>query len=91
MKMDARFYFASLGADAMRCIAAAKAGDEARYQDSLDRAYQTLSYLRTAGRPEAYEEGLLLLRAVELSREGNILASVNDHLNSLILEYSPFD
>lgn len=55
MKMDARFYFANLGADVARCVAAAQKGNEQRYKDSLDRGYRTLDFLRRAQRPEAYE------------------------------------
>jgi hypothetical protein len=68
MTRDARFYFANLGADVARCISALRAGDEARYEDSLERAYGTLNHLRTAHRPEAYEEGLLMLRGLSLAR-----------------------
>lgn len=88
MKLDARFYFANLGADVARCIAAAEIDDETRYQDSLDRAYHTLTYLRTANRPEAYEEGMLLLRGLEKSRFAKTLPAFKKHTNSLISEYS---
>lgn len=89
MKMDARFYFANLGADVARCVAAAEGSDLARYEDSLDRAYQTLFYLRDTRRPEAYEEGLLLLRGLEHARHQKTLAAFNTAVNRLIAEYSP--
>ena len=60
------FYFANLGADVERCLRAADDGDEKRYADSLSRAYRTLNYLRS--RPEAYEEGLLLLRGLAFAK-----------------------
>ena len=64
----ARFYFANLGADVARCISAAQRGDMERYYDSLERAYTTLEYVRKEHRPEAYEEGLLMSRALEYAR-----------------------
>lgn len=68
MKRDAVFYFANLGADVFRCIRAARDSNEGRYIESLARAHRTLEYLREAKRPEAYEEGLLMLRGLELAR-----------------------
>ncbi|MEK7627792.1 MAG: hypothetical protein AAB421_00030 [Patescibacteria group bacterium] len=75
MKRDARFYFANLGADVMRCINAVEIGDEIRYKNSLARAYRTLSFMRGAQCPEAHEEGLLLLRGVQLGKEDGVLVS----------------
>jgi hypothetical protein len=89
MKRDARFYFANLGADVARCISAGVSGDEARYLDSLDRAYQTLAHLRAAGRPEAYEEGTLLLRGLEYSKRSHMLPAFDEHVSALIAEYAP--
>lgn len=89
MNKDARFYFANLGADVARCISAAEKGNMERYEDSLERAHATLEYLRSAHRPEAYEEGLLLLRALEYARADNALPEFNESLNELIAEYSP--
>lgn len=66
---DAVFYFANLGADVSRCVSAAKQGNEIRYTDSLARAYRTLEDLHKTARPEAYEEGLLMLRGLDLARE----------------------
>ncbi len=85
MTRDAAFYFANLGADVSRCITAAGQGDEARYEDSLSRAYRTLEALHTTKRPEAYEEGLLMLRGLALARiTPESLASFQTSLNSLI-------
>ena len=67
--MNARFYFANLGADVARCVKALETGDDARYAQSLARARHTLTYLRAARRPEAYEEGLLLVYALVLARK----------------------
>lgn len=89
MNKDARFYFANLGADVARCVSAAEKGNTERYEDSLERAHLTLDFLRNANRPEAYEEGLLLLRALEYAREGGTLSEFDDSLNELIAEYSP--
>ncbi len=84
------FYFANLGADASRCLSALQRGDEEEYQDSLDRGYRTLEYLCQAGRPEAYEEGLLMLRGVALAHEDPALrASYERDLNAVIALYSP--
>lgn len=69
MMRSAAFYFANLGADISRCIQAAKQGNEFRYEDSLARAYHTLGELRKSARPEAYEEGLLMLRGLSFARE----------------------
>ncbi|MFA6585295.1 MAG: hypothetical protein WCS97_02545, partial [Candidatus Paceibacterota bacterium] len=60
MTRDAAFYFANLGADVTRCINAVKLGDDSRYQESLERAYNTANYIRALHRPEAYEEALLM-------------------------------
>ncbi len=85
---DATFYFANLGADVTRCINAAKQGDESRYDDSLSRARGTLEQLRKTGRPEAYEEGLLMLRALALSRTTpQTLTSFQNELNALIAPF----
>lgn len=68
MTHDAAFYFANLGADVTRCVSATKEGNKARYEDSLARAYRTLDQLHKTARPEAYEEGLLMLRGLALAR-----------------------
>lgn len=90
MNKDARFYFANLGADVARCIRAADEGNEKRYEESLDRARMTLSHLRSARRPEAYEEGLLLLRAFEYARQEDGLRAFEGHLMNLISGYAPW-
>lgn len=87
MKKDERFYFANLGADVARCVKAAKQGDDKRYEDSLSRARTTLSYLRS--RPEAYEEGLLLLRALDMARRENSLAAFSAHMTALMMPVIP--
>ncbi|MEK7515951.1 MAG: hypothetical protein AAB555_03460 [Patescibacteria group bacterium] len=85
MTRNAAFYFANLGADVSRCITAAKEGNETRYEDSLSRAYRTLEDLHKTARPEAYEEGLLMLRGLALARiTPESLASFQTSLNSLI-------
>ena len=89
MTRDASFYFANLGADVSRCITAAKQGNETRYEDSLARTYRTLEELHKTARPEAYEEGLLMLRGLALARETpEALASFQSSLNSLIGVFS---
>lgn len=89
MTRDATFYFANLGADVSRCITAAKQGNEARYEDSLARAYRTLEELHKTSRPEAYEEGLLMLRGLALARATpEALASFQTSLDSLIGAFS---
>ena len=84
MNRDARFYFANLGADITRCIRAAKDGNETRYDESRARARNTLASIRRANRPEAYEEGLLLLRALEYAKEDGNLPTFNDQVNALV-------
>lgn len=81
---NAQFYFANLGADVMRCVVAAQAGDEKKYEDSLTRAQKTLSFLRATGRLEAYEEGLLLLRALFYARADGTLDIFSRELNRMI-------
>lgn len=89
MTRGAVFYFANLGADVSRCITAVKQGNENRYEDSLARAYQTLELLHTTKRPEAYEEGLLMLRGLALARKSpKTLASFQTSLNSLIATFA---
>lgn len=89
MTRDAAFYFANLGADVSRCITAAKQGNEAQYEDSLARAYRTLEELRKTRRPEAYEEGLLMLRGLALARTTpETLSSFQSSLNSLVSTFA---
>lgn len=89
MIRDAAFYFANLGADVSRCVAAAKVGNEIRYQDSLARARRTLEELHKTMRPEAYEEGLLMLRGLALARKSpETLTSFQSSLDSLISAFS---
>lgn len=89
MTRDAAFYFANLGADVARCASAEKRGDSARYEDSLSRAHRTLEDLRKTARPEAYEEGLLMLRGLALARETpEALSSFQSGLDSLIGAFS---
>lgn len=89
MTRTAAFYFANLGADVTRCVSAAKQGNEDRYKDSLLRAYRTLEELRKTARPEAYEEGLLMLRGLALARATpETLTSFQASLDSLISVFS---
>ncbi len=89
MTRDAAFYFANLGADVSRCITAAKQGNETRYEDSLARAYRTLEDLHSTKRPEAYEEGLLMLRGLDLARMSpETLSSFQSSLDALISAFS---
>ena len=89
MTHDAAFYFANLGADVSRCISAAKQDDEARYEDALVRAYRTLEELHKAARPEAYEEGLLMLRGLDFARStSKTLSAFQSSLDSLIAAFS---
>jgi len=88
---NAGFYFANLGADIMRCAAAAKQGNSGRYNNSLARSWKTMSLLRKSGRPEAYEEALLLLRALEYAKKNNTLDAFSKNLNKIISPLSiPF-
>jgi hypothetical protein len=85
MTRDAAFYFANLGADVSRCITASRQNNKERYEDSLSRAYHTLENLHKAGRPEAYEEGLLMLRGLALARTTQeSLSSFQTSLDSLV-------
>jgi len=89
MTHDAVFYFANLGADVSRCISATKQGNETRYNDSLARAYQTLEFLHKTKRPEAYEEGLLMLRGLALAHmTPETLTSFQTSLDSLVGVFS---
>lgn len=84
MNKDARFYFANLGADVARCIKAAQIGNEKRYDESLNRARMTLRRLRDTQRPEAYEEGLLLLRGLSLARAAGTLTKFDTSVVALV-------
>jgi hypothetical protein len=88
---SARFYFANLGADILRSSVAAS--DPVRYESSMLRVWRTLELLRDTGRPEAYEEGLLLTRALEYARESNELDSFKNKLNRIMetLAFLPDD
>lgn len=89
MTRDAAFYFANLGADVTRCVNAARQGNETRYNESLERAYKTLEFLHKTARPEAYEEGLLMLRGLALARTTpKNLTAFQASLDSLIGEFS---
>lgn len=85
MTRSAAFYFANLGADVARGASAARRGDDARYDDALSRAYRTLAELRKTSRHEAYEEGLLMIRGLALSRGApDMLAHFQVSLDSII-------
>ncbi len=86
--MNARFYFGNLIADTLRCIKALEAGDENRYMQSLSRARKSLSYLRSAQRPEAYEEGLLLVYGLTLARASDRVNHFKTQLERLALSFT---
>lgn len=90
MTRSAAFYFANLGADVARGASAIRHGDNVRYDDALSRAYRTLEELRRTSRPEAYEEGLLMLRGLTLARATpGALASFQSSLDSIIGAFLP--
>ncbi len=86
--MTARLYFANLCADVVRCLKAIELHDEKKYSDSLRRAYKTLHYLRIAKRPEAYEEGLLMVRGLEYARESESAHPFYDQVNRLAASFA---
>jgi len=88
MKKDARFYFGNLMSDVARSARAALENNDARYEDSLSRARATLGYLRFAHRPEAYEEGLLLLCALAYARTEGRLSAFCAHLSTLARSFA---
>ncbi|KKW44644.1 MAG: hypothetical protein UY94_C0018G0004 [Parcubacteria group bacterium GW2011_GWA2_56_21] len=79
----APFYFANLCADVLRCALASESGDAREYQASLSRAYDTLRRIESENRPEAHEEGLLLLRGLEYARASHTLPAFREYLNAL--------
>lgn len=83
-KGKAGFYFANLGADVLRSALAAENSREAEYELSLERVYRTLRLIEKENRPEAFEEGLLLLRGLEYAREAGALAEFRENVNELI-------
>ncbi len=89
MKRDAIFYFVNLGADVTRCVNAVRDNNEDRYRDSLARAHRTLEQLRKTKRHGAYEEGLLMIRGLELARATpEELVSFRCALDSLLCVFS---
>lgn len=88
IERNARFYFANLLADIARCVGAREMHNELRYQDSFARARKTLGLLRKSGRPEAYEEGILLCRALKLSDDDTI-SGFKKNLSALSLQFTP--
>ena len=84
IRKQAQFYFANLGADILRCARAAETGQEKEYASSLERARKTLRLIEKENRPEAYEEGLLLLRALEYARATSTLPAFRENLNATI-------
>lgn len=77
-------YFANLGADVLRCALASESENTKEYESSLERARRTLRLIEKENRPEAYEEGLLLLRSLEHARESSALPAFRENLNALI-------
>jgi len=86
---NAQFYFANLGADVMRCISAAQNKDDKKYDDSLARAGKTLSLLHKTGRSEAYEEGILMIRALEYAKNrgtlNEFLLNINKTISPMVM------
>ena len=76
MKRDAHFYVANLGADVARCINALEKNSNARYEQSLARARKTLRHMRHLDRPEAYEEGLLLVAGLRIAKSDGTVAAL---------------
>jgi hypothetical protein len=89
ISQNARFYFANLSADVARCISADENKDKVRFENSLERARNTLEFLHSTKRHEAYEEGLLLLRALIFAREEDKLIKFRNNLNELTAQYAP--
>ncbi len=81
---DSRFYFANFAADILRCAVASAGGNRKRYRSSLIRLRSSLKYLRKAGRPEAYEEALLLMLALKCAKEDNNISKFKEDVNRLI-------
>ncbi len=88
IEKNAQFYFANLGSDVARCVAAALGGDSERYDTSLVRARATMSHLREIKSYTAFEEGLLLLRGLAFARKNGKLESFSDKLDALIMQTS---
>ena len=88
MNKSAQFYFANLGADVVRCATAAEAGDESRYQSSLKRAMRTLEHLRAAKRPEAYEEGVRMMQALEYARSSGDLNKFKRGVSDVVAPFA---
>lgn len=89
IERDARFYFANLASDVVRSARAGLAHQDARYTDSRMRAQKTLTYLRHAARPEAYEEGLLLMRGLDYARQEGRLELFSKQVDKLVETLSP--
>lgn len=84
---SARFYFANLAADVTRMAKAVEEGNTKRYDELLKHARATLAHLRTTNRHEAYEEGLLMLRAVPLSEKSD-LPRLRSYLDTLVASFT---
>lgn len=89
MKKDAAFYFLNLISDCLRCANALLRDDLHGCNASLARARKTLAYLRTADRPGAYEEGLLLLRAFSHAQARGTVPEFKKHLSVLAVSFRP--
>jgi hypothetical protein len=57
--------------------------DEERYRNSLARARRTLLAMRANNRPEAHEEGLLLVRGLQLAKMAGNLKDFEQALNKI--------
>ena len=87
MNKSAQFYFANLGADVVRCVVAAEAEDEGRYESSLERARRTLAHLHDTRRLEAYEEGVRMIQALEYARSCGDLHKFKQEVSSVVAPF----
>ncbi|HEY4517378.1 MAG TPA: hypothetical protein VJI74_00625 [Candidatus Paceibacterota bacterium] len=76
--------FGNLAADVVRSISALDHGNLNQYQDSLGRAYQTLTALRATKNTGAYEEGQLMIRGLLHAKARGTLAQFRHNLNRIV-------
>ncbi|KKW20056.1 MAG: hypothetical protein UY63_C0002G0015 [Parcubacteria group bacterium GW2011_GWA2_51_10] len=84
----ASFYFANLGADIIRCALALESGNIKNYEASRERAWKTLSRLEKENHPEAYEEGLLMLRGLLYAHASQELSRFRRNVDDLIAPFA---